>query len=623
MTKLAATIFILFSVFISFGQTQAKNTKIEKTFRKAVLSLYQGDTVTTVEICDKLIKKDPNYTEPYVLKAQTLYFKKKYTEANNLLNIALELDSNYTDVYYLKGLYLFSDQKYNQAIPFFKKYIILETDSNAINNANRKIELSNFRINAIKNPVPFNPIRFNNSVNTTDEEYFPTISADNNAIIFTKRKYKEDIYICRKINNAWQPALSVGAYINTKEHNEGAHTISADGMTMIFTRCIDNYGCDLYISKKDASGYWLPAEPLPYPVNSRYWDSQPCFSPNGQKLYFTSTRPGGYGKMDIWAVDIFGEDYGIPYNLGDSINTPEQEMSPFIHFDNKHLYFSSNNFHGMGGFDLFMSTKLNDSTWSKPKNLGYPLNTKNNEFRIVIDAAGKKGYFSTSKDTINKQDIYYFDIYNNIKPEKTIYVKAKIFSSLNYKKLNADEITMINLNNNDTVYFENNLSYFLICLPENQEYALNVSKQGYLFYSDNFDLKNISDSVNFYEIEVYLTPILNNTTITLNNIFFETNSYAINSKSFVELNKLVDFLKLNNEINIQINGHTDSVGNYDYNMQLSKNRAKAILDYLVNKGINKNRLTYEGFGYTQPITNNQTPDNRKQNRRTEIVILRK
>lgn len=624
MKKIVLILFIL-SIFVhAFAQTSPKKQKFYTLFKSAVFDLYAGDTVSTIEKCNKLITKDPNYTEPYILKAQVFYYQKKYNQAINLLDIVLDIDSIYSDVYYLKALYLFDSQCYTDAIPFFEKYISLESDTNAINNAIKKIELSNFRINSINNPVPFKPIKFNNFVNSNQSEYFPTISADNNALIFTRLTNSlEDIFICRKINNQWKTSVGVSPYVNTPLNNEGAHTLSADGMTMIFTRCILNEGCDLYITHKDASGFWLPPERLPYPVNSRYWDSQPCLSPDGKTLYFTSTRPGGKGKMDIWAVDKFDDAWGIPYNLGDSINTAEQEMSPFIHFDNKHLYFSSTGYLGMGNFDLYMSTKLNDTTWSSPKNLGYPINTNMNEFRLVIDATGRKGYFSTSKDTVNKQDIYYFDLYDKIKPERTVYVKAEIFTLPAYQSTEADLISMIDLENNDTVFIDKNLSYFLICLPENGEYALNVAKEGYLFYSENFNLKNIPDSLNFYELEIYLTPILVNTKIILKNIFFDTDSYIINPKSYVELNKLVDFLNFNPELEIQINGHTDSIGEYNYNIILSQNRAKSIVEYLVLKGISFSRLHYKGYGYTMPIADNQSPDGRKQNRRTEIVILKK
>ncbi len=617
-------IIILFTIFFttSYSQTYPKNDKIKKIFDKAVHALYYQDTALADDYCDKIIKKDPNYTEPYILKAQILFYKQKYDDAFIFLDKVLKLDSNYTDIFYLKGFYRYTEQKYADAIPFFEKYITLETDTNAINNANEKIELCNFRINAINNPIPFNPTRFNNNINTTAGEYFPTISADNNAIVFTRLKNKqEDIFICRKIDGKWNKAVGVSHYINSSA-NEGAHTLSADGMTMIFTRCIENIGCNLYISNKDKSGFWMPPEPL-YNVNSRYWDSQPCLSPDGKTLYFTSTRPGGKGKMDIWASDKINNQWTKPYNLGDSINSPGQEMSPFIHFDNKTLYYSSNYFLGMGGYDLFMSRKINDTTWAAPKNLGYPINTISDEFRIVVDASGKYGYFSSSRDTTYKQDIYYFPLPASIKPERTIYVKAQIYSIPANTPIKADSISIINLNDNSTTFTENSSSHFLICLPENNEYALNIVKKDYLFYSDNFDLKNIPDSVNHYDIEIYLTPILKNTKITLKNIFFETDSYKINPKSYVELNKLASFLKINPNLIIQINGHTDSIGSYNYNIELSKNRAKSIMQYLISKGINENRITFKGYGYSIPIANNQTVDGRKLNRRTEVVIIRK
>ena len=395
-------------------------------------------------------------------------------------------------------------------------------------------------------------------------------------------------------------------------------------MFMIFTRCIPNKGCDLYYSIKDKSGFWMKPVRFPSPVNTRYWESQPSFAPDSKTLYFTSNRPGGKGGMDIWKTKYLGNGaWAKPVNLGDSINTKGNEMSPFIHFDNKTLYFSSDYFPGMGGFDLFYSKKISDTSWTSPKNLGYPINTTGDEYRLVVDATGERAYFSSQKDTITKQDIYYFDFPEKLRPTRTIYVRAKIFNNVDYQPLKADLVSIINLSTNDTMYFGKKTDKFVACLPCGGEYALNILKKGWMMESQNFKIDDMNDTVKYYDIEVFLNPILVSEKINLKNTFFNTDSYNIDQKSYVELDKVVDFLNINSNVEIQIAGHTDNVGTYEYNMQLSEKRALAIKNYLIEKGINENRISYVGYGYTKPIANNQTEKGRKLNRRTEIIILKK
>ncbi|MEA3450925.1 MAG: OmpA family protein, partial [Bacteroidota bacterium] len=474
------------------------------------------------------------------------------------------------------------------------------------------------------NPVEYNPIRLSSIINTTKSEYFPTISADNSTIIFTRligeNRKQEDIYIFRKNENK---VYSISDLINTN-NNEGAHTISADGKIIIFTRCTPYSGCDLFISENINKNKWSKPVKLPGTINSRYWESQPSLSPDGRTLYFTSNRPGGIGKMDIWKSTFIGKNkWSKPINLGDSVNTIGNEMSPFIHFDNKTLYFSSDYHPGIGKFDIFKSSKINDSIWAKPFNIGFPINTEEDEYRLVVIPSGKTAYLSSAVDTAFKHDIFMFNLDSMNKPERIIYLKVAIFDEQNKQMLIADNISVVDLNSHDTIFNTANKSNFLSCLNINTEFALNIIKKDYLFYSENFSLQNISDSLNFFEIDVFMKPIIENEKFILKNIFFETDSYLINQKSMPELNKFVEFMNISPSINIQINGHTDSVGTYTHNMTLSNKRALEIKKFLVNNGINKQRIKHKGFGSLQPKADNGTKIGRKLNRRIEILILKK
>ncbi|MBN2664783.1 MAG: PD40 domain-containing protein [Bacteroidales bacterium] len=629
MRKIILISIILLIPLFLFSQTTTKNKKSKKYFEEAVLAFTLGDTSRAIEYCDKSIEKDQRYTEPYVLKAQILFQNRYIDKAVILLKKVLEIDANHVQIYFILGYYLFNSEDYIESKKYFIEYQQRESDKKNIAEAQKYLKIINFRLKALENPVQFKPVKFSSNINTTAKEYFPTISADNSSIVFTRligktgNERQEDIYISYINGTTIEPAVIVSPLINT-QNNEGAHTLSADGKTMIFTRCVPNGSCDLFIAKKDERGNWLIPEKLPSSVNSRYWDTQPSLAADGKTLYFTSNRPGGKGKMDIWVTKYLGNDnWTKPQNLGDSINSPENEMSPFIHFDSKTLYFTSDYYPGMGKFDLFYSKKINDSTWSGAVNLGYPINTSENEYRLVVDAWGDKAYFSSERDTVFQQDIYYFDFPEKLRPIRTLLVRANIFSSVNLKQIKADIITIIDLNTYDTVFFAETEKQFTVCLPYQGEYALNILKSGYMFYSQNFTLDNLADTVRYYDLSIYLKPIVEGEKINLKNTFFETDSYNINPKSYVELNKLVDFLKLNLNVQIQVAGHTDNIGSSDYNLKLSKNRAESIRNYLIDKEIQPNRISSIGYGYTKPIADNQTEEGRKLNRRTEIIILKK
>ncbi len=625
-------IIIIVFIFLNFAisaQNFSRNKKSNKYFNQAVEAYNAGNSNEALIFCDKATQKDADFTEPYVLKAQILHDQNNTEQAAELLKKVLEISPNYTPVYYILANYLAEIYKFDEAIKYANDYLKREDDKQKQNYATKLIELCKFRQKTLDNPLSITPQRLPSEINTELSEFFPTISADYSTIIFTRlmpdesRDYQEDIYVSHTDGKNYTQAVSISPLINTFE-NEGAHTLSTDGTLMIFTRCIYPTGCDLYVTQKDERGYWLPPAKLPSPVNTRYKETQPCLAPDNKTLYFVSNRPGGKGKLDIWKTTFLGSNkWSKPVNLGDSINTPGIEMSPFIHFDNKTLYFSSDFWLGMGKTDIFMSKKIDDTTWTTPRNLGYPINTKQDEYRLVVSADGKTAYYSSARDTAFKQDIYSFTMPEILRPQRTIYVKTMIYDSLTYRQINADIVSIINITNNDTIFFTHQISKFIICLPINGEYALNILKKGYLFVSYNFNLKKIPDSINHYDIDIYMKPILKNQTFVMKNVFFETDSYQINPKSYAELNNLVEFLTLNNNLDIQINGHTDSIGAFDYNIKLSENRAKSVANYLISKNIDSKRIKYKGFGYTKPIAQNQTETDRKLNRRTEIMIIKK
>ena len=396
---------------------------------------------------------------------------------------------------------------------------------------------------------------------------------------------------------------------------------------MYFTACNrpDGKGkCDIYVSEYTTNG-WLPAENIGSPINTEFNEKQPSLSADGRLLFFVSNRPGSKGNYDIWVSQLDENNkWTEPVNLGDSINTEDDEQSPFIHPDKHTLYFSSNGWTSMGGYDVFVSYMKNNSltSWTKPKNLGYPINTNSDEIGFSVNAKGNMAFFSSNRISEKGKDIYQFELYPDVRPISVTYMKGKVYDSETNNAISA-KFELIDLDNNQLYldYSSNTNGEFLVCIPINNQFALNVSHPEYMFYSEHFQLSEDSFKTIPYIKNIALKPIKKGNAIVLENIFFETGSYELKKESQAELNKLIQFLNNNKNIKIEIGGHTDNTGTKEGNKQLSEKRAYVVARYLIDAGIDINRITYKGYGDTQPIDDNTTAQGRSKNRRTEFRII--
>jgi OmpA-OmpF porin, OOP family len=500
----------------------------------------------------------------------------------------------------------------------------------------RLLENIDFTRQAISNPLNFKPRALPDVVNRMPLQYFPVLTADQQQLFFTGRmgigpQYDEDIYVCeRDSKGRWKPPVGISGKINT-EQNEGTCTIAADGRTIIFTSCQGRNtlgSCDLYISRK-VGDQWTEVENLGPKVNTKFWESQPSLSADGNTLYFVSDKPNGYGKRDIYVTRRDEEgNWSQAENLGADINTRFDEISPYIHVNGKTLYFASNGRKGFGGMDLFSAEKTGSATWSLPLNLGYPLNDSDDQVSLFISSDGKTGYYANEKSRYtpyHRSELYAFNVPEKIRIEFiSSYVKGHVYDAKTREPL-AAAIELIDVNtekNMSRIRSDSVNGEYLMVLTRGATYALYVNREGYLFRSLTFDF-NRDESGNFSPVEkdIYLDPIETGKETVLNNIFFETDKYKIQPTSYPELNKVVSFLDNNPELKIKINGHTDDVGNEAYNLTLSENRAKAVYSFLIGKGIAENRLDYEGFGEKKPLEENSNKENRSQNRRIAFEII--
>jgi outer membrane protein OmpA-like peptidoglycan-associated protein/Tol biopolymer transport system component len=495
----------------------------------------------------------------------------------------------------------------------------------------------------MQHPVPFDVNQLGPAINSADDEYWPSLTVDGQILFFTRlirrddpapksnQFVQEDIFNSQLIENCWQESHPVSS-LNSNE-NEGAQSISADGRMLFYTACNrpDGMGsCDIYYSIL-RSGKWSEPFNAGKPVSSVDWDAQPSFSIDGRTIYFSSNRKGGKGGMDIWKCDLLkftangAAIWGYPVNLGDSINTPGNEMSPFIHSDGKTLYFASNHWPGMGGSDIFHSRMLDQKTWSKARNMGYPINTFKDEMGLVVDASGANAYFSSDRPGSQGKDIYEFKLYAEARPLPVSYIKGKVFDDSTAEPLFA-KIELTDLQQSKSIIqtqTDRTTGEFLIGLPLRSEYAFNISSEGYLFFSKNIIVSDMNQQIEPQLVEFRLNKIESGNSVTLNNVFFETGSAIINHQSFPELQKLLELLINNSEIKIEIEGHTDNIGNDVYNHQLSEFRAESVYNYLVEHGIDRDRLKFFGYGLSKPVSSNDTPQGRALNRRTVFRILGK
>jgi outer membrane protein OmpA-like peptidoglycan-associated protein/Tol biopolymer transport system component len=625
-------IILLFFVGFSANAQNSPIKKAQESFEDAQQFLRQNIYDDGIKFLDQAVKADPKFQLAYIQLGDVYRRLKNHHKARENYQAAINSATNIDPrIYFVLGESQLLTGAYAAAKGNFelfqKKYT--GTDLENISKSKKYILDCNFSLEAIKSPTKYEPINMGFYINSVNREYFPTLTADGQTLIFTRVvNGNEDFYVSNKRNEEWEKAKPLSNQINTPNYNEGAQSISPDGKYLFFTGCNrpDSYGrCDIYVSRKEGND-WGKAINLGNVINSEYWESQPSISPDGSTLYFLSNRPGGVGSYDIWESTLTEDGkWTNPVNLGPKVNTPYDESTPFIHADGKTLYFSSNGWPGFGDKDIFYSRMNANGEFETPINLGYPINSYNEEIGLMVTADGKEGMFSSNMQGggFGELDIYHFKLPEKAAPLPVTYVKGIVRDKETKATLEAN-VLIIDLKNgmpvfNDYTAKEN--GDFLAVMPMGSDYSFNVDADGYLFNSQNFELRKTTANQP-YEVEILLEKIKVGNRVTLSNIFFEINQFELLSQSLIELNILTEMLKSNPAVNIEIQGYTDDVGDLKSNETLSANRAKAVYDFLVKNGIAAKRLSFKGYGETMPRANNATEDGRKQNRRTEFLITK-
>ena len=645
LTKIGILIGIIMMTVLSISEAQVIKSRKDldkkslKNYKKAISEGRNRKYQKSLDLYDKVLKKHPEFVDAQLRKAGMLHNMGEFDNSAIAFEAAIAMAPEYDPQMYYSLAIVHRDMKtYDLAARNFQFYIDRSEDEKRKNRAIDLRDRAAFAYEATTNPVPFDPQKVGGDVCSDYSEYVPMMNMEGDRMIFTRRVGgQEDFYIAEVKNGEFIRVAEIEG-LNTPQ-NEGIHTISADGRTMIFTACDRRKtgigSCDLYYAHLD-SDYWTIPSNMGKVVNSISWDSQPSLSADGKTLFFSSGRQDGFGGNDIWMTtktDTSG--WVFPTLMPKEINTSGNEESPFIHPDGHTLYFRSDKHIGMGGYDIFYSRYV-DSTqsWTAAKNIGYPINTEGSEGALSVSLDGKTAYFASDMAYLNDKsnanlDIYSFELYPEARPMLTTFVKATVTDKETGQPLTATyTIEVLTENMKPTTGKADAKGIFINSLPTNQSYALFIKMDGYIHYSENFNLQGIQDALNPYIIEIHLTKAktAESTTqnkaepIVLNNIFFESSKADLKSESEYELNNLAQNLVNNPEINIQIIGHTDNVGFEVDNQKLSEARAKSVADALVFRGIASHRVSYLGLGELQPIADNDTQEGRKKNRRTEFIL---
>lgn len=671
MSKKFVIFFFIISLLAStslFSQeeefcNEITDKKILNDYNKSLKLLDEKKYTEADKILQQIVVEEEDFAEAWAILAELQYIKyenatdeKRREQSLNNYKVLLEkiisvcpAFQNYQINFILGKLY-FMDNNLEKSKKYFSTFVSKQNSGELYAEANEKLAYIEKHNELISKSVPYNPVLIKN-ISSQNDEYLPFISPDETLMFFTRAYMKNDItssygekYV-EEFSISYKDAKEENSFNNIKAmpfpfnrgRNQGAASININNSELFITICEmssrEYFNCDIYSSTRKQDS-WTELKNLGPNINgANTWESQPSISGDGKTLYFASLRPENIEfdpnnpTSDIYYSTRNPDgSWSKAKNMGQVINSPGNEKSPYIHSDSKTLYFSSDGHHGIGGYDIFFS-KYRDDKWETPKNIGYPINTDKDDLGFIVNTPGTKAYFASNKlKGVGGWDIYSLDLYDEIKPEKVILIKGNIIDENGYNLTDA-KLDLINVENNVVTPGQVNeySGEYAITVPvtsDTDEYLMVVKKQDYSFSSQLIEVNEnkVNETQN---VDFEMKTIEEGASIKLNDIYFQTASYEINKKSFVVLNNFIVFLEENPSIKIEIRGHTDNIGTLESNMILSKERAKSVYKYLIDRGIPESRLQYNGYGPNLPIDSNDTEAGRAKNRRTEFQIIEK
>lgn len=620
-------LLLLFS-FLNYPPSYAQNNRsaAEKLYQKALMAFDEQQFDKCIPLLEKSIQTDTNYIDPVLTLFQVNLDLKKFSTAIPLFKKAMQINAMVSFPYFIKQATAYA----SMGDYVLAKELILVNLNNENMNADLKVKATNFLTTcnyAIAHPTD-KEITIQNvgdSINTPAPEYFPYFSTKDSLLFFMRKLNirREDFYTSKLTTNGFTKAHLLEDSINWAD-KKGSVSFLPDMQTLYFAADYPEQGYgryDIYKSIK-AGKHWTAPKNLGPNVNTDYWDSAPSISPDGNAIYFSSNRPGGYGGIDLYVA--FKNEKGgweEAMNLGPQINTAGDEQTPYLHADNNSLYFSSTGWPGYGGADFFVTRQKLDGNWTTPLNLGFPINTFDNEGSIAVASNGVDAFIASDRsDSRGGLDIYKVSLSKATRANKKFYLKGFIKDAISKKTITA-RVDLIDPSDQSAVtkVEVDSSGQFIFALPYLDSIGINITSRFYDTLNQIITIESFSDD-NTATKEFYLNIIKKQFTQTFKNVLFATAEANLLPGSEKELNELVSYLIAVPTATVLIEGHTDNIGNPNKNKILSLNRAKSIAQFLVNHSIQPKRITTIGYGDSKPIASNDSEQGRQQNRRTSFTI---
>ena len=610
---------------IVFGQTK----QAADNYEAGLSALNKNDVQKAIQLFKLAASNDSQYVDPIIALFQLYHDQKNFQSAIDYFNEIIKIDSIASLPFLVKqGVALASLGRYAAAYELLTPYFQNNSLPNYLKEkANALYAVCQFAISQ-KTAPEISIQNMGDSINSPASEYFPIISIQDSLFLFMRRLNisREDFYTSSMGVHGFSAAIPLSDTLNFAA-KKGSMSLSADLQTLYYAADYAEQGYgryDIYKVQRSPWG-WSKPKNLGQRINSDFWDSAPSIAPDGNSIYFASNRPEGYGGIDIYVS--FKNEKGYwedAINLGPTINTKGDDQTPFIHADNQSLYFSSNGRAGFGGSDIYVSRKKIDGNWTTPVNLGYPINTYDNEGSIAVASNGATAYIASDRsDSRGELDIYKITLAENTRAYKTWYIKGQIVDAKTKKALAAELQIVDPASGYPMMEMQiDSMGQFLLALPYFDSLGLKINSAGHDYLSSILPMDSVKAMAG-KTFDFALTPIEKIFTKTFNQVYFETNSAVLQAISSVELDALARYLKTTLNAQILIEGHTDNTGTAAQNNLLSLQRANAIGDYLQQKGIAPNRIQRKGLGATMPIADNKTAEGRAKNRRTSFTITLK
>lgn len=664
-------VFILFTSFALTLMAQEEGAPCQTIENKKAVKLYEqgldkkNKKEERLAFLKEAIKLEPDYVDANFAFAEEriktlIYEDAAFKPTQPYFKKVVEICPNYhSDPYYYLGFIAYEESDWKEAVKNLKAFLNFKSDDDKkfsknyegfLTEAKSMMRYAKFYDEILNHPVPFDPTPVA-GICTDKDEYLPIISADDEQMLFTRKQpyanknlvYETDKELELFSYSKRNPTTGLFdkgkrmPYPFNKNGSEGGATMTIDNKHLYFTICKDEGGptvnCDIYYSDY-VDGEWTEAKKVEGINDKERWDSQPTIASDGRTLYFASDRKGGRGGVDLYSTvkDPVTGIWSTPENMGPVINTANDEKTPFIHSDFETIYFSSDGHPGVGGFDIFYSKKSADGKWSEPKNIGVPINTKGDDLGFFVSTDGHLGYFASNDPSRTKGksvggfDIYSFELYKEARPEEVAFFKGDIedMAHGNKKGFTVEVKDAVTKKITEAVVDSTTGKYAVVVNNKaKNDLIITVKKKDYAFSSTLISKDSIKGSKPV-KINMQVDSIKVGQAYTLNNIYFKTNSSVLEPRSIIVLDEFAEFLKVNPTIKIEINGHTDNVGNEQANLTLSTDRALSVRAQLIQKGVEEKRiLNSKGFGSSKPIADNSTEAGRAKNRRTEFLIVAK